>query len=55
MKERVEKKRLAILRVLRDAAEPLSSQTLTDELLDLGYDISPRTIRFTLKPWMRPD
>lgn len=49
MKERVEKKKLAILRVLRDAAEPLSSETITDELLDLGYDISPRTIRFHLK------
>ncbi|MDC7125999.1 MAG: NrpR regulatory domain-containing protein [Spirochaetales bacterium] len=49
MKERVERKRLAILRVLRDASEPLSSKILTDELLDLGYDISPRTIRFHLK------
>lgn len=49
MKERVERKRLAILRVLRDASEPLSSKTITEELLDIGYDISPRTIRFHLK------
>ena len=49
MKERVEKKRLAILRVLRDAGEPLASNTITEELLEMGYDISPRTIRFHLK------
>ena len=49
MKERIEKKRLAILRVLRDADGPLASKTITDELLDIGYDISPRTIRFHLK------
>ena len=49
MKERIEKKRLAILRVLRDAGEPLASKTITDELLEIGYDISPRTIRFHLK------
>ena len=49
MKERIEKKRLAILRVLRDAAEPLPSNTITEELLEMGYDISPRTIRFHLK------
>jgi repressor of nif and glnA expression len=49
MKERIEKKRLAILRVLRDADGPMASKTITDELLDMGYDISPRTIRFHLK------
>lgn len=49
MKERIEKKRLAILRVLRDAGEPLASKTITDELLEIGYEISPRTIRFHLK------
>ncbi len=49
MTEKIEKKRLAILRVLRDAEKPLSSKTITDELLTLGYDISPRTIRFHLK------
>ncbi|HAK47122.1 MAG TPA: hypothetical protein DCO79_14545 [Spirochaeta sp.] len=49
MKDRVEKKRLAILRVLRDAGDPLASKTITDELLDIGYDISPRTIRHHLK------
>ena len=49
MKDRIEKKRLAILRVLRDAGEPLASKTITEELLDIGYDISPRTIRFHLK------
>ncbi|MDC7228270.1 MAG: NrpR regulatory domain-containing protein [Spirochaetales bacterium] len=49
MKDRIEKKRLAILRVLRDAGEPLASNIITDELLDLGYDISPRTIRHHLK------
>ena len=48
MQERIEKKRLAILRVLRDAGEPLASKTITDELLEIGYDISPRTIRFLI-------
>jgi len=49
MKERVEKKRLAILRVLRNAGKPIASKTITDELFTMGYDISPRTIRFHLK------
>lgn len=49
MKERIEKKRLAILRVLRNADGPIASKTITDELLEIGYDISPRTIRFHLK------
>lgn len=49
MKERVEKKRLAILRVLRNAGKPIPSKTITDELFTMGYDISPRTIRFHLK------
>ena len=49
MKERTEKKRLAILKVLRDAGRPLPSKTITDELFTMGYDISPRTIRFHLK------
>jgi repressor of nif and glnA expression len=49
MKERIEKKRLAILRVLRSADKPLSSSTITDELYTMGYDMSPRTIRFHLK------
>ncbi|MBI9106227.1 MAG: DUF128 domain-containing protein [Spirochaetales bacterium] len=49
MKEKVEKKRLAILRVLRNAEKAIPSKTITDELFTMGYDISPRTIRFHLK------
>lgn len=48
MQERIERKRLAILRILRDAGGPLGSQEITERLTGLGYDISGRTVRFHL-------
>ena len=48
MVERIEKKRLAILRILKDSNQPLASRKITEQLLTLGYDISERTVRFHL-------
>ncbi len=48
MQEKIERKRLAILRILRDEGEPLGSQQITEKLARLGYDISGRTVRFHL-------
>jgi len=49
MNEMMERKRLAVLRVLKDAAKPLSSARIAEELLAGGHDISERTVRFYLK------
>lgn len=46
MHEKIERKRLAILRILRDEDKPLGSQQITERLAHLGYDISGRTVRF---------
>jgi HTH-type transcriptional regulator, global nitrogen regulator NrpRI len=48
MQEKIERKRLAILRILRDVGQPLGSQQITEQLTHLGYDISGRTVRFHL-------
>jgi HTH-type transcriptional regulator, global nitrogen regulator NrpRI len=48
MQERIERKRLAMLRVLREADAPVGSQQITAKLQELGYDISERTVRFDL-------
>ncbi len=48
MQEKIERKRLAILRILRDEGKPLGSQQITEQLTRLGYDISGRTVRFHL-------
>lgn len=48
MQEKIERKRLAILRILRDEGKPLASQQITEQLTRLGYDISGRTVRFHL-------
>jgi len=48
MIERIEKKRLAILRVLKNYTTPLASRTITNHLVHQGYDISERTVRFHL-------
>ncbi len=48
MQEKIERKRLAILRILRDEGRPLGSQQITEQLTRLGYDISGRTTRFHL-------
>lgn len=49
MKEKKEKKRLAILRVLKDADRPLTSVRIAREMLASGIDISERTVRLYLK------
>jgi len=48
MTDTVEKKRLQILRILRDANAPVASQEITEKLKNTGYDISERTVRFHL-------
>jgi len=40
---------MEILRVLNEAEKPLTSIEITRELIDMGYDISERTVRFYLK------
>jgi len=49
MKERIEKKRLAILRILKESDRPISSQKIVELLNEIGQDISERTVRFHLK------
>ena len=49
MNQMIERKRLAILKVLRDADRPLSSAKIAEGLLAEGHDISERTVRFYLK------
>ena len=49
MIEKVEKKRLAILRILKEAEQPLTGAAITEELLDLGHEISMRTVRLYLQ------
>jgi repressor of nif and glnA expression len=48
MKEKTEKKRLAILRLLYNEDKPLGSPEITERLLAMGYEISERTVRFHL-------
>jgi len=48
MIDKIEKKRLAILRILKEANKPLPSRTITELLNSSGNDISDRTVRFHL-------
>ncbi len=48
MRESTEEKRLAILRILREADGPLGSSKITEQLSAMGHDISERTVRFHL-------
>ena len=48
MREKTEEKRLAILRILREAEGPLGSSKITERLSAMGHDISERTVRFHL-------
>ena len=48
MIEKVEKKRLAILRILRDTNNPIASHKITEQLVNMGFDIRERTVRFHL-------
>lgn len=48
MIEKMEKKRLAILKLLKKANRPLGSSKITEQLLGMGYEVSERTVRFYL-------
>ena len=49
MGEKAEKKRLAILGILREANKPLGSSKITERLVAAHYEISERTVRLYLK------
>jgi len=48
MTDKMEKKRLAILRILHGADSPLSSPQITEILVSQGHDVSERTVRLYL-------
>jgi repressor of nif and glnA expression len=48
MRDKTEEKRLAILRILRDANGPLGGSKITERLSAMGHDMSERTVRFHL-------
>lgn len=48
MNSKIEKKRLSILKILKDSQQPLSSGAITEELNRMGSSISERTVRFHL-------
>jgi len=49
MGEKTEKKRLAILAILRDAKKPVGSARITEGLVAAHHEISERTVRLHLK------
>src|SRR5512134_1698660 len=49
MSDKVEKKRLAILKLLHEDGRPHGSQELTARLLAAGHELSERTVRFHLQ------
>lgn len=49
MSEKTEKKRLAILGILREANGPLGSSKITERLVAAGHEISERTVRFYMQ------
>lgn len=48
MKEKTEKKRLSILRILSETDEPLGSMKITEQLMAMGHEASERTVRYYL-------
>ncbi len=48
MQDRIERKRLAILKLLADQGDAAGSTAITEQLEGQGYDISERTVRFHL-------
>ena len=48
MQDRIEKTRLAMLKILKEENQPISSQKIAEKLVDLGFEIPDRTIRFNL-------
>ncbi len=49
MSEKTERKKLAILMILREADGPLGSAKITERLAAAGHEISERTVRFYLQ------
>lgn len=49
MSVRVERKRLQMMKILRESGAPLSSQKIQEQLVARGMDISERTVRFHLQ------
>jgi len=49
MSDRVERKRLLMMKILRESGAPLSSQKIQEQLTSRGMDISERTVRFHLQ------
>jgi len=49
MSDRVERKRLQMMKILRESGSPLSSQRIQEQLVARGMDISERTVRFHLQ------
>ncbi len=49
MSDRVERKRLLMMKILRESGSPLSSQRIQEQLTSRGMDISERTVRFHLQ------
>ena len=49
MVDRVERKRLLMMKILRESGLPLSSQKIQEQLVARGMDISERTVRFHLQ------
>ncbi|MCG8452140.1 MAG: NrpR regulatory domain-containing protein [Spirochaetales bacterium] len=49
MSDRVERKRLLMMKILRESGAPLSSQKIQEQLTARGMDISERTVRFHLQ------
>ena len=48
MGDKIEKKRLAILKILKDSGVPVPGSLITEELNRMGNEISERTVRFHL-------
>lgn len=48
MHDWTERKRSAILKILRDAGAPVSSEKIAEQLNDTGYNLSERTVRLHL-------
>ncbi|MFO8011508.1 MAG: NrpR regulatory domain-containing protein [Dehalococcoidia bacterium] len=49
MEDKVERKQLAILELLKSSGKPLSSSQIAEELVAQGYEISGRTVRLYLQ------
>ncbi|MBN2331665.1 MAG: DUF128 domain-containing protein [Deltaproteobacteria bacterium] len=49
MDSKIKKKHLAILRILKKVDSPISSAVITEELINMGLDISERTVRLYLQ------